>query len=119
MPDRSGGRHGRRPCQRTPRCRAAQQAPSVLSVLRRWPPPLPLLGRSHFSGAGAGVVACVGALVEDLVDYAERLGFVGLEELVAVHRLLDLLDLLAGVLGVKLVEALTHAQDLARLDLNV
>src|SRR6185369_8545328 len=69
--------------------------------------------------ARAGIVAGIRAIFEHFVDEAESLGLVGLEELVTVHRLLDLLDRLAGVLGVKLVEALAHAQDLARLDLDV
>src|SRR6185437_6784716 len=51
------------------------------------------LGRCNVSGAGAGVLARIGPLVEHLVDQAESLGLVGLEELIAVHGLFDLLDL--------------------------
>src|SRR5215210_3323776 len=77
------------------------------------------LGRSDVCCPGAAVRAGLGPGVEHLVDDAESLGLVGLEELVAVHGLLDVLDLLAGIFGVELVEALAHAQDLARLDLDV
>src|SRR5690349_5062544 len=76
------------------------------------------LGGGNLARPGSRIVALVGASVEHFVDQAEGLGFVGLKELVAVHRFLDLLDLLAGVLRVELVEALAHAQDLARLDLD-
>src|SRR5438045_8333557 len=68
---------------------------------------------------GAAVLAALGPGLEHLIDEAEGLGFVGLEELVAVHRLLDLLELLAGIFGVKLIEALAHVQYLACLDLDV
>src|SRR3954454_18400462 len=77
------------------------------------------LGGRNIPGPSPGILAGVGPLLEHLVDQAERLGLVGFEELVAVHRLLDLLDRLAGVLGVELVQACTHAQDLTRLDLDV
>src|SRR5207253_9113680 len=77
------------------------------------------LSRRHVPCPGAAVFTRFGALVEDLVDDAERLRLVGFQERVAIHRLLDVFDLLAGILGVERVEALAHAEDLARLNLDV
>src|SRR6185437_15537304 len=64
------------------------------------------LRRRNLALPRAAVVARLGPLVEDLIDQAERFRFVGLEELVAVHRFFDLLELLAGIFGVELVQAL-------------
>src|SRR5438067_1959106 len=47
------------------------------------------------------------------------LSFVGFEELVAIHRLLDLLERLTGVLSVQRVHPVPDAQDFLGLDLDV
>ena len=73
------------------------------------PPPHFAADQAGVTSASAGAVALalIGTLLEHLVDQPEFLGLVGLEELVAVHRQLDRLDLLAGILGVERVEALS------------
>src|SRR3954469_1822789 len=61
---------------------------------------------------GAFLVAGGRALLEDFVDQAERLGFVGAEELVALDRGLDRLDRLAGIFGHQLVHPVADSKDL-------
>ena len=56
---------------------------------------------------------------DDPVDEAVARGLVGGEEAVALHVRVDLLDRLAGVLGVDLVDAPARLEDLARVDLDV
>ena len=56
---------------------------------------------------------------EDPVDQAVLDGLLGGEEAVAVHVVVDLLDRLAGVVGVDLVDALAQLEDLAGVDLDV
>ena len=57
--------------------------------------------------------------LDDLVDQAVLDGLLGLEEAVALHVLVDLLERLAGVLGVDLVDPLARVEDLAGVDLDV
>ena len=57
--------------------------------------------------------------LDDLVDEAVLGGLVGLEEAVALHVLVDLLERLLGVLGVDLVDPLARLEDLLRVDLDV
>src|SRR4051812_8722568 len=66
---------------------------------------------------GAFLVAGRRALLEDLVDQAERLGLVGAEEFVALDRGLDRLDRLAGIFGHQLVHPMADAKDFLGLDL--
>src|ERR1700757_4626661 len=68
------------------RIAAARSAVSLAMI----PSPSIHLGRSYVSSARAPVFPRLRAFVEHLVDEAESLGLVRLEELVAVHRLLDL-----------------------------
>ena len=58
-------------------------------------------------------------LPADAVDEAVLGGLVGLEEAVALHVVMDLLDRLPGVLGVDLVDAPAGLDDLLRVDLDV
>src|SRR3546814_8512486 len=57
------------------------------------------------------IVSRRGPLVEHLVDQAEFLGFVRRHELVAIHRLLDLLERLARIFGVEFVHPRADTQD--------
>src|SRR3546814_6013224 len=54
-----------------------------------------------------------------LVDQAEFLGFVRRHELVAIHRLLDLLERLARIFGVEFVHPRADTQDFLGLNLDV
>ena len=58
-------------------------------------------------------------LVDHLVDQAVLDGLVGLEEAVALHVGVNLLDRLTGVVRVDLVDPLADVEDLARVDLDV
>src|SRR6516225_8931810 len=51
-------------------------------------------------------------LIDDLVDQAELLGHAGGHEGIALERVLDLLERLAGVLDVDFIEPLFQVQDL-------
>ena len=57
--------------------------------------------------------------VEHLVHKAELLGTFRREELVALQRLLDLLERLAGVLDVDLVQPLADVQDFLGMDHDI
>src|ERR1700678_2520819 len=59
----------------------------------------------------SGLLQFFDSPLEHLVDQAKFLGRFGREELVALQRLLDLLDALAGVLDVDLIETLANVQD--------
>ena len=59
------------------------------------------------------------ALVEHLVDQPVVLGLVGRHAEVTLHVGGDLLERLAGALGIDAVELLARLEDLARLDLDV
>jgi hypothetical protein len=59
------------------------------------------------------------ALVYDLVDEAESLGFLGRHEVVTLHRQSDLIDALAGVLDIDLIETLAQFENFARLNLDI
>src|SRR5690606_13083145 len=61
----------------------------------------------------------VGTTLQDLVHQAVGPGLGGALEIVAPGVAGDRLDALAGVLGQDLVQARTHAQDLARVDVDV
>src|SRR5260370_21830786 len=60
-----------------------------------------------------------GPLLDHLVDKAEILGHLRGEEGVALERVLDLLERLAGMLHVDLVEALLEAQNLLGVEHDV
>jgi len=60
-----------------------------------------------------------GAAHEHLVDEPVLGRFIGTEEVVPLGVALDRLDVLTGVLGQNLVEALTQVQDLLRMNLDV
>src|SRR5256885_4045409 len=67
---------------------------------------------------GAGLVSQL-ARRDHFIDDAVVLGILGFHYEIAVGVLVDLLDRLARVLGQDLVEQVAHAQNLARLDLDV
>jgi hypothetical protein len=58
-------------------------------------------------------------LVEHLVDQPVLDGLIGLEEAIALHVDVNLLDRLTGVVRVDLVDPLADVEDLARVDLDV
>jgi hypothetical protein len=58
-------------------------------------------------------------LNHDLVDDAEFLGLMRVEEVVALQRQLDLLDRLAGMGDIDLVQALAHAQNFAGVNFDI
>src|SRR3546814_19577032 len=59
------------------------------------------------------------AAVEDLVDEAELLGFVGLEEGVAVHRFFNVFQRFAGIFDIEVVHPLLDTEDFLGLNLDV
>src|SRR6266496_518320 len=71
------------------------------------------------SGAEAALVFPRRACLHDLVDEAELLCLVRRQKPVALDRVDDRLERLAGVLDVDFVESRAQAQDLTRLDLDV
>src|SRR6266446_9744418 len=71
------------------------------------------------SGAEAALVFPGGTSLHDLVDEAELLRLVRRQKPVALDRVDDRLERLAGVLDVDFVESRAQAQDLTRLDLDV
>src|SRR3954469_7635317 len=60
-----------------------------------------------------------GPVFQHSVDQAELLGFAGREELIPLHRPLDLLDRPTRVLNVHLVQTCPGLQNLAGVDLDV
>src|SRR4051812_43718400 len=71
------------------------------------------------SAAGASVVRQRLTLAEDLVDQTVRLRLLRVHEEVPFHVGADLLDRLAGALGVDPVQLLARLQDLAGMDLDI
>src|SRR5213078_1608038 len=83
---------------------------------------LPNMGRWSRRRKGSLGLLAVAHLLEvrdNVVDQAVFLRFLGRHETVAFHVLFDLLDGLAGVLGVQFVELAPQVQNLARLNLDV
>src|SRR3954470_3501074 len=71
------------------------------------------------AGGGQSAAVAVAAPVHDAVDQAELLRLLGREEAVALERVADLCDRLAGVLGVDLLHAPAERDRLPRVDLDV
>src|SRR3546814_7561745 len=65
------------------------------------------------SGIGLGQGVAGGPLDHHRIDQAEGLGFIGVHETIALHVLLDDLQLLPGVVDIYLVEPGPGCQDLA------
>src|SRR6266478_9588386 len=74
---------------------------------------------SATSGAEAALVFPGWASLDDLVNQAELLRLVRRQKPVALDRVDDRLERLAGVLDVDFVESRAQAQDLTGLDLDV
>src|SRR5215213_9184553 len=102
-----------------PRPRAPGR-PAVASCASR-PPAAPACASSSASRCPSGTARAAEprtrlVVLDDPVDEAVLDGLVGLEEAVALHVGVDLLDRLPGVLGVDLVDPLARLDDLAGVD---